>query len=123
MGEILSFLGRHEEAEGWVRKSISLNPYHPQRYWTHLARAVFHQGRFKEALETLEQIGRPRRDDLAYAVASSVKLGDQVALQRNLDALGVTMPDFDAKAFAASLPYERAADRDLVRDALASAGL
>ncbi len=123
MGEILCFLGRHKEAESWVRKSMSLNPYHPQRYWTHLARALFHQGRFSEALETLEQIGRPRRDDLAYAVATSVKLGDPDALQRSRDALRVTFPDFDAEAFVASLPYARAADRDAVRDALAGAEL
>ena len=42
MGEILTFAGRAEEAEEWVRRSVRLNPYHPQRYWTHLARALFH---------------------------------------------------------------------------------
>ena len=32
MGEILSFAGRCEEAEGWVRKAMRLNPYHPPRW-------------------------------------------------------------------------------------------
>ena len=40
MGEILTFVGRHEEAEGWIRKSMQLNPYHSQRYWTHLGRSL-----------------------------------------------------------------------------------
>ncbi len=123
MGEILSFAGRHEEAEQWVRKSMTLNPYHPQRYWTHLARALFHLGRFAEALEVLEQIGRPRRDDLVYTVAASVEAGDKDAMNRNIDALHVDFPDFDAAAFVASLPYERAVDRDLIRGALTNAGL
>jgi adenylate cyclase len=123
MGEILSFIGRHDEAEQWVRKSMELNPYHPQRYWTHLARALFHLDRFEEALETLEQIGRPRQDDLAYAIAASVKCENKEAIKRNIDALQVGFPDFEADAFVESLAYERAADRNLLRDALAHAGL
>ncbi|NIM02062.1 MAG: adenylate/guanylate cyclase domain-containing protein, partial [Acidobacteria bacterium] len=54
MGEILAFVGRHEEAEGWVRKAMQLNPYHPPRYWTHLGRALFHLERFEEAAGALE---------------------------------------------------------------------
>jgi len=123
MGEILCFSGRHEEAEQWVRKSMSLNPYHPQRYWTHLARALLHLGRPAEALEVLEQIGRPRGDDLAYAIAASVEAGDKDAMKRNMDALRIAFPDFDASAFVDSLPYEHAADRDFLRGALMNAGL
>ncbi len=123
MGEILSFAGRHEEAEQWVRKSMQLNPYHPQRYWTHLARALLHLGRYSDALEVLEQIGRPRLDDFAYIVAASVRAADKDAAKRNIDALRVAFPDFDADAFVESQPYERAADRSFLRGALADAGL
>jgi adenylate cyclase len=123
MGEILSFAGRHEEAEQWVRKSMRLNPYHPQRYWTHLARALLHLGRYSDALEVLEQIGRPRLDDFAYIVAASVSAADKDAAKRNVDALRVAFPDFDADAFVESQPYERAADRSFLRGALADAGL
>jgi len=123
MGEILCYAGRHEEAEQWVRKAMQLNPYHPQRYWTHLARALFHLSRFAEACAVLEQIGRPRKDDFAYAVAASVRAGNGEAVQRNVDALRVGVADFDAATFVAALPYKRAADRNLLRDALAEAGL
>ncbi|UCE31733.1 MAG: hypothetical protein JSW68_01930 [Burkholderiales bacterium] len=122
MGEILVLMGRPEEAEHWVRKSLSLNPYHPPRYWSHLARAVFHQGRFADTLEILEQIGRSRQDDLAYAVAASVHLGDQDAVSRNADALRVAFPDFSASDVVGALPYARDEDRRLLADALARAG-
>jgi adenylate cyclase len=122
MGEILCFAGRHNEAEEWVRKSLRLNPYHPQRYWTHLARALIHQTRFDEALEVLAQIGRPRIDDLVYAITASVEAGQQAAAARNIDALRVASPDFDAGAFMESQPYLRTADREQIRGALSVAG-
>ena len=123
MGEIVCFAGRHEEADQWVRKSMMLNPYHPQRYKTHLARALLHLGKFQEALEILEQIGRPRRDDLAYAIVASVRSGDKEGLTRNIDALQIAFPDFEAVEFVQSLPYEQAADRHVIRDALDEAGI
>jgi len=123
MGELLAFAGRHDEAEQWVRNSMTLNPYHPQRYWTHLARALLHLGRYAKALEVLEQIGRPRRDDLAYAVVAAVGGGDQDSIDRNVDALRVAFPAFDVAGFVASLPYQRQADRDLIATALTRAGL
>jgi adenylate cyclase len=121
MGEILTFAARAEEGEEWVRKSIRLNPYHPQRYWSHLARALFHQRRFDEALAVLDQIGRPRTDDLAYSVAASVKTGDRANVERSIKALRVALPNFDPKSFVDRLPYECAQDRELILGALAAA--
>jgi TolB-like protein len=118
MGEILAFAGRAAEAEDWVRRSIVLNPYHPQRYWTHLARALFHQRRFDEALSVLDQIGRPRIDDLAYSVAASIHLDDPARIERSVEALRVAFPDFDPDLFVATLPYDDAKDRGLVLGAL-----
>jgi adenylate cyclase len=123
MGEILSFVGKHEEAEEWVRKSMKLNPYHPQRYWTHLARALFHLGRFEETLGALEHIGRLRMDDHAYRVAASARLGDARALERSVAELREAFPDFDPVTFVESLPYEHDSDRQAVLDALGVANL
>jgi adenylate cyclase len=123
MGEILSFLGRYEEAEGWVRKAMQLNPYHPPRYWTHLGRTLFHLARFEQALTAFEQIPRPRDDDLAYRVAASARSGDADALNNGLSALREAIPAFGPSAFVASLPYEREQDRKALLDALLDAGL
>jgi len=121
MGEILTFAGRAKEGEEWVRKSIRLNPYHPQRHWTHLARALFHLHRFEEALCVLDQIGRPRIDDLAYSLAASVRIEDPARVKRSIEALRVAFPEFEPKSFVDSLPYENAQDRELVLGALVAA--
>jgi TolB-like protein len=123
MGEILSFVGRHEEGEHWVRKSMALNPYHPQRYWTHLARPLFHQGRFREALGALDNVNRPRIDDHAYRIASLALLEDAKALARAVAEMRIDHPRFDAGQLAHSLTYEHRRDLLYVLDALASAGL
>ena len=123
MGEILTFVGRHEEAEGWIGKSMQLNPYHSPRYWTHLGRSLIHLGRFEEALNAFEKVPRPRHDDLVYRVVAGARSGDALALQRNLSALREAIPRFEPSAFAASLPYEREEDRQTVLDALLGAGV
>jgi hypothetical protein len=86
-----------------------------------LARALFHQRRFDEALAVLDQIGRPRTDDPAYSVAASVETGDRANVDRSVKALRVAWPHFDPKSFVDRLPYERAQDRELVLDPLAAA--
>jgi TolB-like protein/Flp pilus assembly protein TadD len=121
MGEILTFAGRAAEGEEWVCKSLRLNPYHPQRYWSHLARALLHQKRYEETLDVLERIGRQRSDDLVYAVVASVKIGDQALIDRSIGALRIALPDFDEEIFLGTQPYERAKDRQLVLDALKAA--
>lgn len=118
MGEILTFSGRAAEGEKWVRKSLKLNPYHPQRYWSHLARALFHLGRYDEALEVLDRIGRQRTDDMVYAVSAGYGSGDEDAIRRAVSTLRTSLPDFDAMVFVGGLPYERAEDRALILDAL-----
>jgi adenylate cyclase len=123
MGEILTFAGRPKEAEEWVLQSLRLNPYHPQRYWTHLARALLHLDRFDEALSVFDKVGRPRIDDLAYSVAASIGIGEPSNIKRTVNALSVAFPDFDAGSFVDGLPYERAQDRNLVLRALEAAKL
>ena len=118
MGEILAFAGRAEEAEQWVRKSMRLNPYHPPRYWTHLARALFHLQRYEDALDALEHVGKARLDDLAYRVAASAALGNTDAVNRNVAKFLDQYPDFDPTAFADSLPYDQEAYRQALLEPL-----
>jgi adenylate cyclase len=121
MGEFLSFWGRAEEAEGWIRRAMRLNPYHPPRYWSHLARALFHLDRHREVLDALKNIRVPRVRERAYQVASSYRLGDRSLIDESLSALRAEKPDFDPDRFVSALPYDAGADRDALREALVAA--
>ncbi len=121
MGEFLSFWGRSKEAEGWIRKAMRLNPYHPPRYWSHLARVLFHLGRFQEALDALKNIRTPRVRELAYQVAASHALGDKRLTQQSVDALREAKPSFDPARFVEALPYDADADSRALLDSLGGA--
>ena len=121
MGEVLVFAGRAAEAEQWVRKSMRLNPYHPTRYWTHLVRALFHQGRFAEALEAFERIDKPRKDDLTYHIGTLEQSGDHATAVSTAMALQRKFPDFNPAAFVDTLPFQREDDRNSLLKPLRSA--
>ena len=122
MGEFLSFVGRSEEAEAWIRKAMKLNPYHPPRFWSHLARALFHQGRYEEASQALQNVRAPRVREQAFQVAARAKMGDAKALARSVEELRDVSPSFNADKFVDQLPYEHEGDREALREALQAAG-
>jgi TolB-like protein/Tfp pilus assembly protein PilF len=122
MGEIYAYTGKHEEAEVWVRRSMRLNPYHPLRYWMHVARPLYHLGRYEEALSALAHIARPRRDELAYRVASAARLEDPQVLEPHVAELRQAAPNFDPKRFVEGLDYQHESDRKEVLEALVAAG-
>src|SRR5262245_60237286 len=64
-GEILTWLGRPEEGIDWIGKAMRLNPYHPERFWSHLARAYFGARRHEDAVASLKRISAP--DHLHHA--------------------------------------------------------
>ena len=95
-----------------------LNPYHPQRYWSHLARPQYHLDFFQETLDTLEHIQRLRIDDHVYRVATNVQLGNSESAEANVKELLEAFPEFNVKAFVDSLPYERDSDRQSILNVL-----
>jgi DNA-binding SARP family transcriptional activator len=120
-GEILTFVGRADEGLDWVRKSMRLNPYHPQRYWTHLARALFHVGNYEDALSALANITKPRIDDHVYGIVANQMLGNVDASCERVAELMRRFPEFDVSAFIGSQPYTDPAYRQAVAKPLDSA--
>ena len=68
-GEIMTWLGQGEEGIEWIRKAMRLNPYHPERFWFHLARAQFVAKRYADAVESLRHITAP--DELHHALLAA----------------------------------------------------
>jgi len=121
MGEILTYYGRAPEAEEWVRKSMRLNPYHPPRYWTHLARALFHQELFADALGAYARVGKARKDDLAYRAAAHMHLRETARAAEAVAELRARYAGFDPEKFVAGLQYAFSPERERIGRALIAA--
>ena len=117
-GEILTVVGRAAEGLDWICKAMRLNPYHPQRYWTHRAHALIHLERYEEALSALGNITRLRLDDFVYRLVASVMLGNTAVVDVCVADLRQRFPDFDAAGFIESLPYTEPAYRNMIAKAL-----
>jgi adenylate cyclase len=72
-GEVLTWLGQAEEGSEWIRRAMQLNPYHPERFWFHLARAQFVAKRYAEAVDSLQRIATP--DGLHHALLAACEAG------------------------------------------------
>ena len=122
-GELLTWLGRPEEGIEWIRKAMRLNPYHPERYWSHLGRAYFVAQRYAEAVEAFARISRPDHTHHAFMAAACAQMGDDTGAAAHAEEVLSRQPDFSVDAYLATLHYKRESDRAHHRDGLLKAGL
>ena len=78
-GEMLTWIGRPEEGIEWIQKAMRLNPYHPERFWSHLGRAYYAARRYPEAIEAFKHIGKPDHTNFAFLAASAAQMGNAAA--------------------------------------------
>ena len=123
MGELASYSGRPKEGENWVRRAMRLNPYYMPRYWLRLAQALYHQGRFEEAVDALEREPIPVPHYLTYRAAILARLGRDEDARAVIRELRMAEPTLTVADLTRPLPYRRPEDRENVADALRLAGL
>jgi len=121
-GELLTWLGRPEEGIEWIRKAMRLNPYHPERFWSHLGRACFVARRYGEAVDALKCITQPDAAQHAMLAACHARLGDSAAAELHRRQVLALEPGFAADAHLATLHYKQASDREHHRECLLAAG-
>jgi adenylate cyclase len=123
-GEILTWLGQGEEGIEWIRKAMRLNPYHPERFWFHLARAQFVAKRYADAVESLRHI--TVLDGLHHALLAACHAQMSDAEHASVHAAEVIkrIPGFAIRAHCLPLLHYRH-DTDLAHhlEALRKAGL
>src|SRR6202008_1197172 len=78
-GEILTWTGRPEEGIEWIRKAMRLNPYHPERFWSHLGRAYFTGRPYDEAIKAFHRVNNADDTHFAALSACHAALGDEAA--------------------------------------------
>jgi len=122
-GEILTWLGQPDEGIEWIKKAMRLNPYHPERFWSHLGRAHFVARRYKEAIEALQRISAPDHNVFALLATCHAHAGNDSAAKDCIREALRRQPEFTVEACLTTLHYKRDADRDHHREGLLKAGL
>jgi adenylate cyclase len=122
-GELLTWLGRPEEGIDWIRKAMRLNPYHPERFWSHLGRAYFVAGRDAEAVAAFSRVTRPDHTHHAFLAAALARLGDATAAEAHAAKVLGLDPSFSVATYLSTLHYRHDSDRDKHRQALLKTGL
>jgi adenylate cyclase len=122
-GEILTWLGRPEEGIEWVGKAMRLNPYHPERFWSHLGRAYFAARRYDDAVAALKHITAPDYLHHGALAACHAYLGNDVLARNHVREAQRLQPDLRVETYLATLHYKLDGDREHCRQGLLKAGL
>jgi adenylate cyclase len=122
-GELLTWLGRPQEGIEWILRAMRLNPYHPERFWSHLGRAQYTAKDYGDAIASFSRLSRPDCIHHAFLAAASAQLGNSVSAQAHAQEVLKRQADFTATAFLATLHYKHIADADHLREGLVKATL
>ncbi len=123
-GEVLTWVGQPEEGIPWILKAMRLNPFHPPRFWSHLARAHFVARQYAEALRALQHITAPDQFIHAFMAACHARLEDAAAASANVAAVLKFDPRFSInRNVVPTLHYRRDSDLAHHRESLLLAGL
>ncbi|HWT31702.1 MAG TPA: adenylate/guanylate cyclase domain-containing protein [Propylenella sp.] len=122
-GELLTWLGRPEEGIDWIRKAMRLNPYHPERFWSHLGRAQFTARSYADAIQSFSRITAPDHTHHAFMAASAAHMGDNVAAAAHAREVLTKEPAFTVESYLGTLHYRQASDREHYGEGLFKAGL
>ena len=122
-GELLTWLGRPEEGIDWIRRAMRLNPYHPERFWSHLGRAQYTGRLYGDAIGSFSKLTAPDHIHHAFLAASSAQLGNRTSASAHAREVLERQPAFTAKSFIETLHYRRPADSEHMLEGLTKAGL
>jgi len=123
-GELLTWMGKSEEGIYWIRKSMRLNPFFPERFWFHLARALFVDHRYAEAVESLLHIQSPSNLVLALLAGCYVQLGKEPSAAEQKAAILKREPGFNMEQHCLpTLHFSHKSDLAHYAECLRNAGL
>ena len=122
-GELLTWTGAPEEGVEWIRKAMTLNPYHPERYWGHLGRAHFVARQYDEAVASFKKLSSDDQAVHACLAAALGASGETAGARRHGAEVMRLAPEFTVDSYLSTLHYMRDDDAAHHRQALVAAGL
>ncbi|MEE8607679.1 MAG: tetratricopeptide repeat protein, partial [Nitrospiraceae bacterium] len=118
------FLGQAEEALPLAHEAMRLNPVkHPAFYSATLALAQFFNGRYDDAIATLQKSGRLSSPSHRLMAASYAQSDRVAEAQPHVKAVLEARPNFSVAKFGKALPFKRQDELELYLTALRKAGL
>ena len=122
-GELLTWLGRPAEGIEWVRRAMRLNPYHPERFWSHLGRAQYTARIYTDAIQSFSKLTAPDHTHHAFLASSSAQLGNRTAAAAHAREVLQREPTFTVQSYLGTLHYQQPSDIEHLREGLVKAGL
>jgi adenylate cyclase len=122
-GEILTWLGRPEEGVDWIKQAMRLNPFHPERFWSHLGRAHYTARQYPEAIAAYGRLSKLDAGQQAFLAAAHAHMGDADAAAAHAAKLRELVPAFSIERHLATLCYKQDTDREHLRQGLRKAGM
>ncbi|MGH6922768.1 MAG: adenylate/guanylate cyclase domain-containing protein [Propylenella sp.] len=122
-GEVLTWLGRPQEGIEWILRAMRLNPYHPERFWSHLGRAQYTARAYGDAIQSYSKLTAPDHSHHAFLAASSAQLGNATAAAAHAGEVVKRQPAFTVASYVATLHFKQPSDTEHVREGLTKAGL
>ena len=102
---------------------MRLNPYHPERFWNHLGRALYSAQSYGEAMEAFSRISKPDYTHHAFLAACSAQLGNTTAAAAHAREVLSREPTFSIDGHLQTLHYKEVGDQQHYREGLVKAGL
>ena len=123
-GELLTWLGRPEEGIEWIRKAMRLNPYHPERFWSHLGRALLRAPTATPRPSRRSAGSRsPTTRIMPFCAAALAQMGNAVAAAAHATEVLKLNSKFSVGGYLATQHYKREVDRKRHEAGLLMAGL
>jgi adenylate cyclase len=124
LGFVLLWSGRVDEAISALENSLRLDTNSPQNPWWHLGMAYYLKGRYKEALNILEEGVIIRPDFVGYHItlaATYARLGRLEEAARAADTVRRLDPFFQIDTYGTA--FRNPTHRDIIVEGLRKAGL
>ena len=124
MGQVLTYVGRAEEAVGWFTRAREIDPYFdPPWYWRQAGVTYMVLHRFEAALDMFARISLRTFRIAAYAAACHARLGEPDAAKACATECLERLPGFSIRQFMTREPFRDEADAAYLAESLRMAGL
>ena len=121
--ELLTWLGRAEEAVDWARQAMRLDPYNASGRAHLLGRALYVARRYADAIEAFKQVRVPSFSHHAVIAACHARLGSVEKARTHAHEVLRLEPDFSIADHVQGLSFKDSRDREHYQTGLCEAGL